>query len=158
MPKVQVYSGPPGIGLLSAGGPCRNTVTVVFGGVLETTLTVRSFMLKLGASTQFTGLSVSTVFGKVKLFPVPATCSPFVTRLVVIDTVPPARPTPVPMLICANGVLVAVPVDVCVAVGVVVGVFVAVGVDVLVGDGVDVAVSVGVAVAVSVLVGVAVDV
>jgi hypothetical protein len=78
----------------------------------------------------------------VKSFPVPATNRPPLTRLVVIATVPPARPTPVPMLICANGVFVGVGVGVCVAVGVAVGVFVAVGVSV----GVLVGVSVGVGV------------
>jgi hypothetical protein len=93
-----VYSGPSGIGLLFIGGPCTNTVTVVIVGVVETTVAVSSFPM-LGLTTQLEGLSVSTVLGNVKSFPVPATSSPLVTRLVVISTLPPASPTPVPMLI-----------------------------------------------------------
>ena len=98
MPKVQVYSGPSGIAVLFIGGPCTNTVTVVVSGVVLTIVAVR-ILPKLGLTTQFAGLRVSTVFGNVKSFPVPATRRPFLTRLVVTDTLPPARPTPVPMLI-----------------------------------------------------------
>ncbi len=85
------------------------------------------------------------------LLPVPATSSPELLKLVVIATLPPCAPVPVPMSMCTTcGVGVTVGVLVGVAVGVLVGVAVCVLVGVSVGVAVRVGVAVGVAVGVSV--------
>src|SRR5215813_8329335 len=97
-----------------------------------------------GFSVQSTGLKLKTVLSKVISLLVPATATPSVVKLVVIDTVPPAGPELLPISTCTvatTGVAVGV------SDGVAVGVFVAAAIGVSVGaTGVSVGVSVGVAV------------
>src|SRR5215470_17508362 len=142
---------------MSRGGPCTMTCTVVVVSVLPTIMTDRDFVVSRESSTQSGGFRVNTAFGKVISLLVPATESPSVVRVVVIATIPPAGPVPVPTSICTvAGVGVVVGVAVGVADGVSVGVTVAVSnaVGVGVSVGVAVGVSLGTAVGVSVGVGV----
>ncbi len=107
------------------------------------TLADSALLVRLGFRTQFEGLRLSAVLENVMSLPVPPTMKPLVSRLVVIGTVPPASPMPLPTLMfTATGVLVTVGVCVGVGVRVTVGVWVVVGV--AVGVSVNVGVWVGV--------------